>query len=57
MRKYPEKNVFKGKSFVKGRKWYNNGEENLYLYPDEPVPDGYVKGMKFVKRKKSACEG
>ena len=57
MRKYPEKNVFKGKSFVKGRKWYNNGEENLYLYPDEPVPDGYVRGMKFVKRKKSSCEG
>ena len=50
MRKFPEKNVFSGKSFVKGRKWYNNGEENIYLYPDEPVPDGYVKGMKFVKR-------
>tara|TARA_B110000967_G_C18629327_1_gene432829 strand:+ start:114 stop:734 length:621 start_codon:yes stop_codon:yes gene_type:complete len=57
LRKYPEKNPFKGKSFVKGRKWYNNGEENLYLYPDESVPDGYVRGMKFVKRKKSSCEG
>jgi hypothetical protein len=51
MRKYPEKNPFKGTSFTKGRKWYNNGEKNIYLYAEDVVPEGYVSGMKFAKRK------
>lgn len=51
MRKYPEKNPFRGKSFVKGRKWYNNGVQNLYLYDTDIVPEGFSPGMKFQKRK------
>ncbi len=51
MRRFPEKNPFKGKSFVKGRKWYNNGKKNIYLNPNEIVPEGFVPGMKYSKRK------
>jgi hypothetical protein len=53
MKKNPEKNPFLGKSYVKGRKWYNNGEKNVYLYPDEEVPEGYVPGMVYKQRKKT----
>jgi len=50
MIKYPEKNPFLGKSYVTGRKFYNNGIKNLYLYPDDPIPQGYVPGMAPYKR-------
>ena len=53
MRKFPESNPFLGKSFVKGRKWYNNGVENLYLYIGEVIPEGYVQGMKPQPNRKS----
>ena len=53
MRKFPESNPFLGKSFVKGRKWYNNGVENLYLYIGEVIPEGYVRGMKPQPNRKS----
>ena len=49
---HPDKHNFKNNSYVKGRKWYNNGEKNLYLYEDEEVPEGFVPGMKYVPRKK-----
>ena len=52
MRKYPEKNPFLGKSYVIGKKWYNNGIKNLYLSPNEEVPEGYIPGMVYKKRKK-----
>lgn len=51
MRKFPEKNPFLGKSYVVGKKWYNNGIENLYLNPDDDIPEGYVPGMVYKKRK------
>ena len=51
MKKHPEKNPFLGKSFVVGRKWYNNGETNLYLYDTDPIPNGFFPGMKYQKRK------
>jgi hypothetical protein len=54
MKKFPEKNPFLGNSYVKGRIWYNNGVENLYLYAHEIVPEGYKKGMKPYKRKVKA---
>jgi hypothetical protein len=50
MRKFPEKNTFKGKSYVVGRKWYNNGKNNLYLNINEEIPPGYFPGMKSYKR-------
>lgn len=50
MIKYPEKNPFLGKSYVIGRKFYNNGVKNLYLKPDDPIPEGYVLGMAPYKR-------
>jgi hypothetical protein len=49
---HPEKHNFKNNSYVKGRKWYNNGEKNLYLYDHEEIPTGYTRGMKHVARKK-----
>jgi hypothetical protein len=51
VRRFPDKNPFKGTSYVKGRKWYNNGKENVYLYPDQHIPEGFVPGMKFQERK------
>jgi hypothetical protein len=51
MRKYPEKNVFRGKSYVVGRKWYNNGIKNLYLTPSDDIPEGFIHGMVYKKRK------
>lgn len=51
MRKYPEKNPFKGKSYVIGKKWYNNGIRNLYLDSTQQIPEGFVPGMVFKKRK------
>jgi hypothetical protein len=53
MKKFPEKNPFLGKSYVIGRKWYNNGIENKYLFDNEVVPEGFVKGMVYKARKKS----
>ena len=53
MRRFPEKNPFNGKSFVKGRKWYNNGVKNLYLYIDDTIPEGFVLGMKPQPNRKS----
>lgn len=50
MKLNPEKNPFLGTSFVKGRKWYNNGITNLYLYETDVVPEGFVAGMKSYKR-------
>jgi hypothetical protein len=52
MKKFPEKNPFLNNSFVKGRSWYNNGVDNLYLYPHETIPEGYIKGMKPYDRKR-----
>ena len=51
MHTHPEKNPFLNNSYVKGRKWYNNGVENIYIYGDPP--EGYVPGMKYKPRKKS----
>jgi hypothetical protein len=56
MKKYPEKNPFLGKSYVKGRKWYNNGLENLYLGESDVVPDGFVPGMKPYNRKRNGTK-
>lgn len=39
-----EKNVFYGKSFVKGRKWYNDGLKTFYLYPSDPETTGLKIG-------------
>jgi len=48
---HPEKhNNLKVNSYVKGRKWYNNEKENLYIF-GEP-PEGYVEGMMYKSRKK-----
>ena len=54
MKKFPEKNPFLNNSFVKGRSWYNNGVDNLYLYPHETIPEGYIKGMKPYDRKRKS---
>ena len=51
MRKFPEKNPFKGKSYVVGKKWYNNGINNLYLNQNDSVPAGFIPGMVYKKRK------
>ena len=54
MNRFPEKNPFLGQSFVKGRKWFNNGIENKYLYEHEEVPEGFAKGMlPQIRNKKS----
>jgi hypothetical protein len=53
MKKFQEKNPFLNNSFVKGRTWYNNGVDNLYLYPHETIPEGYVRGMKPYTRKRN----
>jgi hypothetical protein len=29
---------------TKRRSWYNNGETNIYIDKDSPIPDGYVHG-------------
>jgi len=47
---HPEKHNFKNNSYVKGRKWYNNGIQNLYT-AEEP-PEGFVSGMMYKPRKK-----
>ena len=52
MKRFPEKNPFLGKSFVKGRKWYNNGIENKYLFKDEIIPEGFSEGMVYKARPK-----
>lgn len=46
-----ENNPMYGKSAVKGRKWYNNGAETIYTFPDE-VPDGFVAGRGKIEKKK-----
>lgn len=56
MRKYPEKNPFLGKSYVKGKKWYNNGTTNIYLSCDEKVPRGFILGMKPYKRMRNGVK-
>jgi hypothetical protein len=50
MKKTPEKNPFLGKSYVKGKRWYNNGLENRYLGAHDIVPEGFVPGMKPYQR-------
>lgn len=50
MKKNPEKNPFRGKSYIKGKKVYNNGETNIFLYPDDVVPYGYLPGLKPYQR-------
>lgn len=30
---------------LKGKKAYNNGVKNIYLFPHEPIPEGFVKGV------------
>jgi len=52
MRRFPEKNPGFGTSFVKGKKWYNNGERNLYLSADQQIPEGFNIGMKFSPKKR-----
>ena len=47
--RFPERHNFKGNSYVKGRKWYNNGQENIYTYDE--APEGYVAGMMYKPRK------
>lgn len=39
-----DKNPMYGKSAVKGRKWYHNGIETFYLYPDDPDTKGLIPG-------------
>ena len=51
-RRFPEKHNFKNNSYVAGRKWYNNGEKNIYLYDHEEVPPGYKRGMRYVARQR-----
>jgi hypothetical protein len=38
---------------VKGRKWYHNPEtgEQIYIMEYENIPEGFIKGMKFIPRK------
>lgn len=50
MKKHPDKNPFLGKSYVRGKKWYNNGIVNIYLSPHEEIPEGFTVGMKPYKR-------
>lgn len=46
-----EKNPMFGKSAVKGRKWYNNGVETFYLFPDDPLCENLTLGrLKFRTR-------
>lgn len=52
MRRFPEKNPFLGKSYVADRKWYNNGEVNMYIKNGDLIPDGYIPGMVYRPRKK-----
>lgn len=56
MKKFPEKNPFIGKSFVKGRKFYNNGIENIYIYETDVIPAGFIKGMAPYKRNRQGTE-
>ena len=35
-----------------GKITINNGTNNKFIYKDDPIPDGWVKGM--LKKKKSA---
>lgn len=41
-------------SAVKGRKWYHNPStgEQIYIFDYEKIPEGFIKGMKFIPRKK-----
>lgn len=50
MKKFPEKNPFLGKSYVKGKRWYNDGNTNIYLSSLDIIPDGFNIGMKPYKR-------
>lgn len=38
-----------GKSAVKGRKWYTNGIDNVYVFPEE-IPKGYVPGRIYSRK-------
>lgn len=55
-RKYPEKHNFKNKSYVEGKLCYNNGVKNKYFYPDDIIPEGWVKGNKPYKRIRNGKE-
>lgn len=39
-----DKNPMYGKSAVKGRKWYNDGLNTFYLFPDDPLTKNLVLG-------------
>ncbi len=37
---------------VKKMRWFTNGREDIYLRPDEEVPNGFVSGRSLYKRTK-----
>lgn len=37
------RSIFMNKS-INGRKAYNNGQKVIYLFPEDPIPEGFIKG-------------
>jgi hypothetical protein len=54
--RFPEKHNFKNNSYVLGKFCYNNGVKNKYFFPDDIIPEGFVKGTKPYKRIRNGVE-
>ena len=55
-KRFPEKHNFKNNSYVQGKLCYNDGIKNKYFYPDESIPEGFVRGCKPYKRTRNGVE-